>query len=351
MMFDYETIGNIHIHSSLSDGTATIDEIAEKAVAAGLDFIYLNDHDYMAKSLNIEEEGFFGKMPIFMGLEIGKRYNHYLAYNLKEMFNSEGLSPQEIINAVKRQGGIGFLAHPFEKGMPLHEKSKAYIWNDLSVTGFTGVCIWNFASRWKERVKSIFHALFLIRFRSQTLKGPSEETMSFYDDLCRNRRVVAIGGSDAHGTVFKWWRFNILPLPYESLFKAINIHVLLKQKIFKDFIKAKQDVCEAMREGRLFIANDDIYPARGFRFNYISDDGSDLHMGEEGEFYPGNLIIESPAKGEIRLIKDGVVSRRVRGTEAVFPVTEKGVYRVEVYHRLAFFGWRPWIFTNPIYLR
>jgi hypothetical protein len=32
-------------------------------------------------------------------------------------------------------------------------------------------------------------------------------------------------------------------------------------------------------------------------------------------------------------------------------VKEKGVYRVEVFRRLAFFGWRPWIFTNPIYLR
>jgi hypothetical protein len=350
-MFNYETIGNIHIHSILSDGTATYDEIAEKASAAGLDFICLNDHDYMTQSLNLEEEGFFGKMPLLIGLEIGRRYNHYLAFDLKEMIKTEGLSTQEIIDEVSKQGGIGFLAHPFEKGMPFHEKSKAYTWNDLSVKGFTGICIWNFSSRWKERVKSIFHVLFLIRFRSQMLKGPSPETMSFYDELCRHRRVVAVGGSDAHGAVFKWWRLNIRPLPYGFLLKAINIHIFLKKKIFKDFTAAKEDIYNAMREGRLFIANDDIYPAKGFRFNYVSDDGSDLNMGEEGAFYPGNLIIESPARGEIRLFKDGVLLRRVRGTEAVFPVTEKGVYRVEVYRRPALFGWRPWIFTNPIYLR
>lgn len=350
-MFDFETVGNIHVHSTLSDGTGTYDEIADKAAAAGLDFICLNDHDYMMQSLNLDQEGFFGKIPLLIGLEIGNRNNHYMAFDLKEMVKSEGLSPQEIIDQVKRQGGIGFLAHPFEKGMPFHEKSETFRWNDLSVTGYTGICIWNFSSRWKERVKSIFHALFLIRFRTQMLKGPSRETMSFYDELCQHRRVVAVGGSDAHDPVFKWWCFNVRPLPYEYIFKAINIHLFLKKKIFKDFIAAKEDIYNAMREGRLFIANDDIYPASGFKFTYISDDGSDLNMGEQGAFYPGNLIVESPAKGEIRLLKDGELIKRVRGTEAVFPVNEKGVYRVEVYRRIAFFGWRPWIFTNPIYLR
>jgi hypothetical protein len=350
-MFDFETIGNIHIHSDRSDGTASCIDIAEKAVAAGLDFICFNDHDFMIKSLNLDDEGFFHKMVVLMGLEIGKRYHHYLAFDLKEKVDSEDLSPQEVINEVKRQGGIGFLAHPFEKGMPFREKSKAYTWNDLSVTGFTGICIWNFSSMWKERVKSILHAMFLIKFRSQTLKGPSLETMSFYDELCRHRKVVAIGGSDAHSALFQWWRFNITPLPYESVLKAINIHVFLKRKIFKDFLNAKEDIYDAMREGRLFIANDDIYPAKGFRYNYISDDGSDLNMGEEAAFYPGNLIVELPSKGDIRLFKDGVQIRRVRGTEAVFPIKEKGVYRVEVYRRLVLFGLRPWIFTNPIYLR
>jgi hypothetical protein len=350
-MFDFECIGNIHIHSILSDGTGTQDDIAEKAVAAGLDFICFNDHDFMMQSLNLEQEGFFGKMPLFMGLEIGKRYHHYLAFDVKKLINSEDLSPQEIIDEVKKQGGIGFLAHPFEKGMPFRDKSKAYTWNDLSVTGFTGICIWNFSSRWKEGVKSLLHALFLMKFRSQTLKGPSQETISFYDDLCLHRRVVAVGGSDAHGALFKWWRFHIKPLPYDFLLKAINIHVFLKRKIFKDFLKAKEDIYEAMREGRLFIANDDIYPARGFRFNYISDDGSDLNMGEEGVFYPGNLIVESPSKGDIRLFKNGVLVDRRRGAEAVFSVKEKGVYRIEVYLYIAFFGWRPWIFTNPVYLR
>jgi hypothetical protein len=350
-MFDYEYVGNIHIHSTLSDGTGTFDEIAEKAAAAGLNFICFNDHDSMTQPLNLDEEGFRGKMVILIGQEIGKKDHHYLAFDVKKNIISEGHTPQDVINEVKRQGGIGFLAHPFEKGMPFYEKSRAYTWNDLSVTGFDGVCIWNFGSRWKERVKSLMHALFMIKFRSQTLKGPSRETMSFYDALCRIRRVVAIGGSDAHGTIINWWRFRFNPLPYEFMLKTINIHIFLKRKIFKDFSHAKEDIYDAMREGRLFIANDDISPARGFRFNYFADDGSDLQMGEESAFSPGNLIVEAPSRGDIRLFKNGELVARKRASEAVFPVKQKGVYRVEVQRYITFFGWRPWIFSNPIYLR
>ena len=41
-MYNYS--GNIHIHSSYSDGTGTIEEIANEANRAGLDFVIITDH-------------------------------------------------------------------------------------------------------------------------------------------------------------------------------------------------------------------------------------------------------------------------------------------------------------------
>ncbi|MFC1534346.1 CehA/McbA family metallohydrolase [Thermodesulfobacteriota bacterium] len=350
-MFNYEYVGNIHIHSIHSDGTKGYAEIAERAAKAGLDFICINDHDYMKSCFSLEEEGFYGDILLLVGLEMGKRYNHYLAFDLKEMARSDNLKPQEVIDKVNRQGGFGFLAHPFEKGMPFHEKAIAYTWNDLSVTGFTGICIWNFSSRWKERIKTVFHGIFLLIFKNQTLKGPSRKTLSFWDELCHKRRVGAIGGSDAHGSLFRWGLINITPLSYDFVLSTINIHVLLNRKLSKDYKKDKQDIYDAMREGRLFIANDAIYPARGFKFYFISDDGSDLVMGEEDYFHPGSLVVELPRNGEVRLYKDGAQVDSRHCMEVLFPVTERGVYRVEVYRRLPLFGFRPWIFSNPIYLR
>jgi hypothetical protein len=350
-MFDYEYVGNIHIHSIHSDGANTYAEIAEKASRAGLDFICINDHDYMIPALNTHEEGFYGEIMVFLNLEIGRRYHHYLAFGLREIVRSDTLEPQEVIDRVNEKGGFGFLAHPFEKGMPFKEKSVAYTWNELSVTGFTGICIWNFASRWKERVRTVFHGLFFLAFKSRTLKGPSRKTLSFWDDLCRHRRVGAIGGSDAHGATFIWGPIHFIPLTYDFLMRTINIHVLLNERISKDFKRGKTAIYDAMREGRLFIANDSLYPARGFRFYFISDDGSDLIMGEEDIFQPGSLVVELPCKGRISIIKDGGREGMVIGQETVHRVTEKGVYRIEVQRRVPPFGWRPWIFSNPIYLR
>ena len=350
-MFDFEYIGNLHIHSNHSDGGMPIKDIAELATIAGLDFICINDHEYMRNYFDLREEGFYGNLVVLTGLEIGKRYHHYLAYGIKEIINSDGIVPQEIINRVNEKGGFGFLAHPFEKGMPFREKSIAYTWNDLTVNGYTGISVWNFSSRWKERIKSVFHGLFFLAFKSQALKGPSRETISFWDRLNRHRRVVAIGTSDAHGGEFRLGPFKFIPLAYNFLLNTINIHLFLSRKIYKDFQAAKSDIYDSLKEGRLFIAHDNIHPSKGFRFYFLSDDGSDLIMGEEDKFQPGNLIVELPESGETRLYRDGAIVGKWRSPEVVHRVKEKGTYRVEVYYHIPVFGWRPWIFTNPIYLR
>ncbi len=350
-MFNFEYIGNLHIHSNHSDGAGDVSEIAGSAARAGLDFICINDHDYLTDALHLEEEGFYQNVLVLMASEIGERYHHYLAYDLKEIIKSHGLSPQDVIDQVRAQGGFGFLAHPFEKGMPFSAKSLAYTWNDFSVTGYTGICLWNFSSRWKERIKTAAHGLYFLTFKSQSLKPPSQKTVSFWDNMCQQRKVVAIGGSDAHALLFKWGFVNLRPLSYDYLLKTINIHIFLDKEMPKAFQEAKKEVYGAMREGRLFIAHDRLCSAKGFRFYFASDDGSHLIMGEEGNFQPGKLVVELPEDGEIRLFRDGELEKKWRRMEAAYTVTGKGVYRIEVYRRLFLFGWRPWILSNPIYLR
>lgn len=347
----FEYVGNLHIHSRHSDGAGSVLEIARSADRAGLDFIILNDHEHMTDSLHVEEEGIYDRVRVLKGLEIGRRYHHYLAYGLSEMVRGDGLSPQEVIDRVNQQGGFGFLAHPFEKGMPFREKSISYTWNDLSVTDYAGICIWNFSSRWKERVKGPLQGLFLILFKAWTLRGPSRKTLAFWDRQCQQRRVVAIGGSDSHGAGFRLGGLRFVPLPYEYTLNSINVHLLLKTPLSKDFFEAKTQAYEALREGHLFIAHENLKRATGFRFYYRDEEGSILAMGDEGPFKRGALFVECPAGGQIWVVKDGVHLKECRGGGASMRIEEKGVYRVEVYRRVPFFGLRPWIFSNPIYLR
>jgi hypothetical protein len=183
------------------------------------------------------------------------------------------------------------------------------------------------------------------------LKGPDRKVLSFWDGLCRKERVVAIGGSDAHASPFKWGMLRFTPLSYDYLLNTINVHILLERKLSGDLHHAKRDIYGALREGRLFIAHENLAPAKGFRFYFISEHGSRLTMGQETPFEQGTLHIEIPKQGEIRLLKDGAIRKQWRGQRAFYRVDEEGVYRVEVYLHLPLFGWRPWIFSNPIYLR
>jgi hypothetical protein len=347
----FEYVGNLHIHSIHSDGAGTAGEIAAAARQRGLDFIIFNDHAHMMDRLPLEEEGFYRDVLVLVGLEIGQRYNHYLAFDLKEVVGSGIAGPQEVVDQVNAQGGFGFLAHPFEKGMPLTEKSLAYTWKDFSVKDFAGICIWNFSSRWKEMIKSPLHGFFYLVFKTSSLKGPSRRTLACWDGLSRKRRVAVIGGSDAHGTYFSWGKIRLRPLSYAYLLNSVNVHILLDHELCKDLNKAKLEIYSALRQGRAYVAHENLAPARGFRFQFFSKEGPALNMGQEAPFRSGSLHVRTPKRSEIRLLRNGRLAKKWRGRRASYQVTKKGVYRVEVYHHRPLFGWRPWIFSNPIYLR
>lgn len=347
----FEYVGNVHIHSRYSDGGERVAGIAHAAAENGLNFIGLNDHDYMTDSLHLEEEGFHENVVVLMGLEIGERYHHYLAFNIREMIKGKDLSPQEVINRVKAHGGFGFLAHPFEKGMPFHDHSTAYTWNDLEVEGYAGISIWNYMSRWKERVRTPIHGLYYLFFKQLSLRGPSRETLAFWDRKCREGKVVAIGGSDAHGALFAWGALRFRPFNYRTLLNTVNLHLLLDRRLSSDFNAAKEQIFWAMQEGRLFVAHDGLASARGFSFFYEAVSGETWQMGEEHGFEPGAIHVHSPALGRIRVIRNGVKLGEWRSREVRVAIKEEGVYRVEVEKRVPLFGWRQWIFSNPIYLR
>ena len=104
-------------------------------------------------------------------------------------------------------------------------------------------------------------------------------------------------------------------------------------------------------------ANPNVYWELGVRQSFkhstvtIAEDGTKLLMGEERKFQPGTIYVETPIESEVRLLRNGLVKRKWYGKKASYHIDQPGVYRVEVYCRVPIFGWRPWIFSNPIYLR
>src|SRR5690348_319059 len=105
----------VHVHSTLSDGTATVAELLEAARASGAGALLLTDHDTLAA----RGDGWAGThdgVALVVGTEVSPRGGHYLAFGVSGEIAHAGLSEVEIAAAVREAGGVGFAAHPFSEG-------------------------------------------------------------------------------------------------------------------------------------------------------------------------------------------------------------------------------------------
>ncbi len=184
-------------------------------------------------------------------------------------------------------------------------------------------------------------------------RGPYPQAVQKWDELLLDgRRVVAVGGSDAHAMHASLGPIRRTVFPYEFHFSAINTHLLLPEPLSGEAEKDRRLILEALSAGHAFIGYDLPAPTRGFRFTAQGKEASGI-MGDEMRAGGGvTLQARLPAlAAEIRLIRDGRCLRTWKQAQACAHITtEPGVYRLEVYrHYLG--RLRAWIISNPVYLR
>jgi len=346
-----EYVGNIHVHTTYSDGTASFEEVARHAGRAGLDFVLTADHNTL-KPVTDGKEGYYGRTLMLAGTEIGGDNNHYLAWDVKEDVPDDPANPQSVIDAVKKQGGVGFIAHPFEKGCRYGFSGKAFTWDDWDVEGFDGVCVWNFTSQWKGVVTDPFTALYYYIYRRGAVRSPDPGTMAKYDELTQKRRTVAIGGTDAHGFRFGFWPLRPRIFSYPYLFRTINTHILTDGLMTGELEHDRKLVYEALREGRCFIGYDLLGDTRGFEFYGVSGDSLAVMGGETKLKGAVKFVVKLPGRiSYIRVLKDGKPWREEMSTFSIFTTNKPGVYRVEVYRQGVSGQLKAWVISNPIYVR
>ena len=348
-IFNYR--GNIHIHSVYSDGTGTIPEIAASAEDAGLDYIIINDHHH---NRDTSEEGFYRGVAVLIETELNKESNHYLAMGTKEAVPDYTDSPQKSIDAVEEQGGFGFLAHPFETGSPLISNGSALPWKDWNVKGFHGIELWNYCSQWRGKALSVPEVVFWYLFspHNPVKSGPPPECLKKWDELTLERPIVAIGGSDNHAAFAKVGPKTVCVFPYEPIFHTVNTHIILPEPLSKEFKEAKKQILLALREGRCYISLD-IYKSSGNFYFGACNQETEVPMGSEislkGETYL--KINAAGKKSTIRIIRDGQLITRRKDSFLLYKIKKPGTYRVEIYHHPPIGKPRPWIYSNPVYVK
>ena len=337
----------VHLHSTHSDGTGTVAEIARDGERAGVDVVLLTDHDNL-DAIRLGEEGWYGRTLLLAGHEISPPVrNHLLAFGLDEEVDWEGLTPRQIADAVRDAGGFGIAAHPFssasERFNRVRSLGESMCWEDLDC--IDGIEVWSFVSDNGQNVSGVGDAVRFVTRPERYVTHPPRGNLDEWDRLAGARRVVGIGGLDAHQFGVRVAGRALRLMSYHRSFRQLRTHVLAREQLDGDLAHDRAQVFEALREGRAYICSHAVAPGHGFRFW-----GDGVEMGAEAQFDGQELHAELPRPAEVVLMRDGTEVARADGASLAHTADGPGVYRVEAY--LETFGERrTWLLSNPVYLR
>ena len=337
----------IHCHSRHSDGTGTVAQMAAAARRAGADAMLLTDHDTLAARA-LGEDGVRDGVLVITGHEVTSADGHLLAFGLDDVVAHEGRTARQLADEVRDRGGFGIAAHPWSAGNPnIRRVGNGMPWGDVDAAD--AVELWSIVTDSVEQARSIPDVLRFVAAPDRWLAHPPRGRLAAYDTLTAARRVVAIGGLDAHQVGVQVGEHVPLRLMgYTRTFRLQRTRVILDDGV---------RVCEtailgALRAGRCYLARDSLAPGAGFALEAVGPGGAVAgRMGEE-------IAYADDLEVRVRLPRHAAVTLRCDGEPVAFAWTaelrhrpeRRGAYRIEA---LLPHGGRPrtWVVSNPVYLR
>lgn len=346
---DYK--GVIHVHTSLGGhSTGTFAELIEAAKANDLAFVIMTEHpqtefDTAAMTLN----GLHADVLFVNGNEVSTTDGDRLLLIPGLSNANETRSTKEFIEQQHANHGLAFAAYP----------SESQTWQSTSVDG---VEVYNLFSNAKQinRLTTFLDGLWSYRSYADLMFAnffarPTENLKHWDDSMSStNRKLVATAGNDAHSNVGLGFSDStgrqIIGMkldPYERSFRTVRTHVLIK----RGTPLTRESLLEAIGLGHCYVSFDIFGDATGFDFRVQR---SDKMMGDELPFANQlELVAKSSVAARFILFRNGSPMIQTTDTTARFPLTGSGVYRVEVYldSLPPPATGKPWIISNPIYVR
>jgi carbohydrate binding protein with CBM11 domain len=334
-------VGVVHVHTTLSDGGGTPEDVARAARAAGLQFVVLTDHNTLdAKPF----EGYRDGVLVIVGTEISTTAGHLVGLGIPDPVYRFSGDAEDALDDVRTLGGSAYAAHPLS---PRDD----FRWTGWDLPGPWGMELVNGDSQWRAAGWGRLlrtAALYPLNARYALLGSvtPPRETLARWDALMAQRHVTGIAGADAHNRVALSKRFAPRFPSYESVFALARNHVLLDAPLTGEAAADTRAILEALRRGRAYVGLDALAPADGFAFE-ATDGSRRAAMGETVAPSPALRMRAGgrmPEGARVVILRDGKpLAEGVGAAEAVADVA--GVYRAEAYVS----GWDvPWILSNPI---
>ena len=110
--------GNLHTHTTTSDGLKTPDQWVEQYRDQGYDFLVLSDHDKINDVGSLAGRGLL----VISGCEYSARTADGAGYHIlavgvaEEMAREAEATPAEVVAFIRSQGGLAAIAHPYWSG-------------------------------------------------------------------------------------------------------------------------------------------------------------------------------------------------------------------------------------------
>jgi hypothetical protein len=337
--------GVVHVHTTLSDGAATPEEVIAAARAAGLRFVVITDHNTLDAK---RWEGYHDGLLVIVGTEISTTAGHVLGLGIPDpVFRFSG-DARDALDDIHVLHGAAFAAHPTSP-------RPDFRWTGWDLPGPWGLEVINGDSQWRAagwgrllRTLALYplnHDYALLG----SLTAPTE-ALGRWDAVLARRPAAAIAGADAHGQV-PIRKDRALRFPsYTSLFEVARNHVLLSRALTGDASVDGPGIVHALAVGRSYVGLDALAPADGFSFTTFEPAEPARRPWSMGDVVPPEpgLRLRAggrlPARTRLTLLRDG---RAIAAGEQTIDVEVPGpgVYRVEA--RVP--GWEiPWVISNPI---
>jgi hypothetical protein len=343
--------GVLHIHTNRSDGRGAPADVALDAARAGLRFVVFTDHGDATRPPDppMYHEGVL----CLDGVEISTTGGHYVAIGLPAAPYPLRGEPRDVVDDVARLGGFGIAAHP-------DSPKRALQWEAWSAP-FDGIEVINPDTSWRVQATRgglrsklrLLEALGAYPFRPPeaitSLLSDTSELMKRWEMLTRNRRVVAVAGTDAHSQI------GILPIPsYQSSFRMLSVHVRPAHPLSGDATADGVAIVDGLRSGHVYTTVDGFAARPSFEFSASNLSGTAQQGDELGADGAVTLHVRSNAPPTFTAtVWRGDQILETGHHESSFTVHAPegpAVYRVEIYAS----GRRdlpPWIVSNPIYVR
>ncbi len=343
--------GVVHVHSFLGGHTnGQFEEIIRAARENELDFVVMTEHtERQVDTASATLKGIHDGVLFINGNEVSAANgDRLLAIPGRASFANPQISVSEITS--QNTDGLTVVSYP-EQFRDWNTKVDAIeIYNVFTNAKEINPVVAFFDTLWMQRS---YPALIFANY----YRRPSA-AMSTWDNNLSSRKLVALAGNDSHSNVGvqltrrgrEFLKFQVDS--YETSFQLVRVHALLP--VGKELEGVS--LLEALKAGRCFIGFDLFGGTSGFRLEAINaTTGTEAGMGDVIKLESGlKLLVSLPVSARVVLFKNGqVILDESDVIKREVPVTETGVYRVEVYQpRLGTpFSEQPWIISNPIFVK